>query len=70
MPAEKNKGTDQSAQLNSCSAIFFSLNQTTGFTVLSRRDLYNASYIKICKNNNAFAVDFQCLRSNCGSVVI
>ena len=59
MHAEKNKGADQSAQLHS------SLNQTTGFTVY----LYNASYIKICKNSPAFAVDFQCLRSKCGSVV-
>ena len=65
MHAEKNKGADQSAQLNFC----FSLNQTTGFTVYLKTRLYNASYIKICKINNAFAVDFQCLRSNCGSVV-
>ena len=26
--------------------------------------------LKYAKNNNAFAVDFQCLHSNCGSVVL
>ena len=62
MHAEKNKGAD----LRFC----FSLNQTTGFTVyLNTRPLQCLVYIKICKNDNAFAVDFQCLRSNCGSVV-
>ena len=67
---QKNKGADQSAQLKSRSALlFFSKSNHRFHSFISRRDLYNTSYIKICKNNNAFAVDIQCLRSNCGSVV-
>ena len=69
MHAEKNRGADQSAQLNSCSALLFFSKSNHRFHSLSQ-DLYNASYIKRCKNNNAFAVDIQCLRSNCGSVVL
>ena len=56
---------NRTADLRFC----FSLNQTTGFRVYLKTRPYNASYIKICKNINVFAVDFQCLRSNCGSVV-
>ena len=69
MHAEKNKGADQSAQLNSCSVLLFFSKANHRFHSLSQ-DLYNASYIRISKNNYAFAVDFQCLCRNCGSVVL
>ena len=71
MHAEKNKGADQSGcaieQLICAFVLLLIKPQVSQF--ISRCDLYNASYIKVCKNNNAFADDFQCLRSNCGSVV-
>ena len=69
MHAEKNKGADQSAQLNSLSALLFFSKSNHRFHSLSQDATFTMPYIKTCKSNNAFAVDFQCLRSNCGSVV-
>ena len=71
MHAEKNKEADQSAQLNSWSALLFFSKSNHRFHSLSQDATFTMPRIlKYVKDNNAFAVDFQCLRSNCDSVVI
>ena len=70
MHAEKNKGADQSAQLNSLSALLFFFKSNHRFHTLSQDATFTMPRIlKYVKNNNAYAVDLQCLCSNCGSVV-
>ena len=70
MHAEKNKGADQSAQLNSRSALLCFVKSNHRFHSLSQDATFTIPRIlKYVKNNNAFAVDFQFLCSNCGSVV-